>query len=168
MTDRSDIEALAAELGSALLAAVKGTGKKPAADDQPINVVADRLGKSVRWVWYKLKEQRFQFHHYMGRTPLWTEDEFQRLRLALITAENEKRGHRDYRSRRATDSGTLSAPSGSMAAQSALEKVLAFPLSQKPGKKPTTSGSKRKAMPDKKPSMESGQVCRLPSRSTAS
>jgi hypothetical protein len=157
-----EIEALAEKLAPALLQAAKAAGKRQPTDDYTIDQVAEKLCKSRRWVFYQIRDKRFQFHHYIGRTPLWTEEEFQKLRQALIAAENEKRGHRVYASSNGTAIGISTAPSGSTAAHSALERVLAFPRSPKHGKPPMTSGSKRKAAPGRKSSTESGQVCRLP------
>lgn len=67
-------------------------------DDLDLDVVAGRLGKSISWLKWKLSEDRgeaepkLQFHHYFGRSPKWTEDEYQQLRQALMSRAPSKGG----------------------------------------------------------------------------
>jgi len=57
-------------------------------DDLTLPMVAARLGKSVAWLKWRLSRDRgeaqpkLQKQHYFGRTPLWTEREYQELRQA--------------------------------------------------------------------------------------
>ena len=65
-------------------------------DDLDIETVAGRLGKTPSWLKWRLSEDRgeaqprLQHHHYFGRSPKWTEDEYQRLRQALMTRDPPK------------------------------------------------------------------------------
>ena len=66
-------------------------------DEQSLQTAAGRLGKSARWLQSQLAEdrrrpagQRLQFHHFMGRSPRWSEAEFQKLRAALHDVGREK------------------------------------------------------------------------------
>jgi hypothetical protein len=67
-------------------------------DDLGIDIVAARLGKSIAWLKARLSadrgedEPQLQFHHYIGRTPRWHEDEYQRLREAVTTHTPPKGG----------------------------------------------------------------------------
>ena len=81
-----------------------------AADNDDIDIslaeVARRLIHSPRWLRDILagdrnrNPPRLQFHHYIGRRPLWTEAETQALRAAIIAIEKERRDGRRARHRR--------------------------------------------------------------------
>src|SRR5260221_5155656 len=95
----------------------------------------NRLCKSVSWLKGRLAEdrrrppgeQRFQHHHYVGRSPRWTEQEYQALRAAIVAADTARYGAAaDPSSRSGMATGTLLGRSESRNAQSALERVLAF------------------------------------------
>jgi hypothetical protein len=82
-------------------------------DEQDLASVASRLGKSIRWVQARMTQPGLDFHHYIGRSPRWDEQEFQQFRAAIIQAENDRRGRLACASSSATDSGiskVLSAP----------------------------------------------------------
>ena len=119
------------------------------ADDLDLATIAGRLGKSPRWLVGRLTEDRrrlvprFQFHHYIGRSPRWDENEYQALRAALMKADSERHGVRQQRhgpngdkpgspSSSATDFGISPAGSALRDAASASAEVQAWPLGQKP------------------------------------
>jgi hypothetical protein len=59
--------------------------------------VADRLGKSKRWLqqWLLADSRRpdvarGQFHHYVGASKRWTEEGYQALRTAILSASVER------------------------------------------------------------------------------
>ena len=86
-------------------------------------------------------ERLFQFHTYRGRKRIWTETAFQNLRQA-IERESQLGGVlARSSSRNVTATGTLRAPSSPMAAQSACEKVLTWPL------RPQPTGKLRRPLP---------------------
>jgi hypothetical protein len=76
------------------------------AADHPVQQLDDirlarRLSHSARWLREILAEDRrdrkpprLQFHHHIGRKPLWTEAEYQALRSAIIAIEKERRATR--------------------------------------------------------------------------
>jgi len=117
------------------------------ADDLGIRDVANRLGKSLRWVQGKISadaEPSFRFHHYIGRTPRWDENEFQQLRQALIEYGEAKRGgekrrHRDFGSSSGTDIGTFTGPFAPLDVAAASARVLASRRRRKTGKQPKRS-----------------------------
>lgn len=126
--------------------------------DLTIVEVATRIGgKSKRWLQSRLADdarrppdrQRLQHHHYVGRTPLWTEAEFQALRQAIIEEDTEKRRPRGSKSSNETVSGTSTGLRVLRDAQSALERVLALKPGQTPGTtlRPSGSGRNRKSAP---------------------
>src|SRR5689334_20278695 len=94
----------------------------------------DRLNKSVRWLESRLTEdrrrppaeQRLQLHHYVGRSPRWTEAEYQALRAAIVVQDTGARRPASPLSIGAA-TGTSTARCGSAAVQSAYDAVLAFP-----------------------------------------
>ncbi len=71
----------------------------PQPDSMSIKHVAARLGMSTRWVQQRLaddlrfppKYQKFQFHHYIGRSKRWTEKQYQALRDAIILVDTAAR-----------------------------------------------------------------------------
>jgi predicted DNA-binding transcriptional regulator AlpA len=67
-------------------------GRLAAADDLGADQIAARLGKSKSWVEHKIAEVGFQFHHHIGSSPRWDEQEYQQFRQAVIAAERIKRG----------------------------------------------------------------------------
>lgn len=103
-------------------------------DEQSLLTVANRLGKSRSWLQGLLTEDRrrkdgprLQFHHHIGRSPRWTEVEFQRLRAAVIAIASEQHQKRDSsRSDRETDTGISPALYGPKAIAAECDKVLGF------------------------------------------
>jgi hypothetical protein len=96
--------------------------------------VADRLGKSKRWVQQWLYDDvrreegpRGQFHYFVGASKRWTEESYQALRAAILSSSAERR-------RGASNAARSVGIGGSMARfdlkkdQSDLEKVLEYPL----------------------------------------
>ena len=111
-------------------------------DHQPLEVVAWRLGKSVRWLQSQLAEdlrrppgqQRMQFHHNIGRSKRWSESEYKALGEAIASESAVRLG---LKSSNVTEHGTLSEQCVWRAstvgdAQAALERVLAFRPHQRP------------------------------------
>lgn len=133
----------------------------PPPDDLGIDDVAARLGKSRAWLKWRLSidrgepEPRLQHHHYFGRTPKWTESEYQQLRQALMTRTPPKGGRQRQPSTTAaladspslpeTDIGTLSAVFGPKERASAFERVQAWSRSPARATPPKNSGAKRKS-----------------------
>jgi hypothetical protein len=130
-------------------------------DDLGIDAIAARLGKSVGWLNWRLSfdrgeaEPKLQHHHYIGRTPRWDEDEYQRLRQALTTRTPPKGGRQrklrpevapspDSPSSRETDTGTYRAGYALKDAASAFERVQAWPLKPVAARPPKSSGGKKK------------------------
>lgn len=115
-------------------------------DDLTLDQVAARLGKSRRWLQTRLaddgrrqlSQQVLQHHHYIGRSPRWTENEYLALRAAIIVEDTEKR-RLASKSKSGTDTGISSVRFGSKDIQSALERVLNFRPGQSSGRKPTPS-----------------------------
>src|SRR5262245_50727534 len=140
------------------------------ADLTMADVVA-RIGgkKSVRWLQGRLAEdarrplekQRLQYHHYVGRTPLWTEAEFLALRQAIVAEDTEKRRPPVSKSLSETDTGTSTGLRALRDAQSALERVLALKPAQTPGTtlKPSDSTRNRTSAPTS--SVASSRASRL-------
>jgi hypothetical protein len=89
-------------------------------DDLSLDGVAARLGKTPAWLKWRLStdrgevEPKLQHHHYFGRTPQWTESEYQQLRQALMTYMPAKGGRR--RKPRLASAGPMGLPSSSEAA----------------------------------------------------
>jgi hypothetical protein len=103
-------------------------------DEQSQEAVAGRLGKSLRWLQQMLSddrrrtpsEQRFQFHHHIGRSRRWDENEYQALRAAIIAWERKRRDPLGSSSSTRTVTGTYKGPCGPADVRSALEELLAF------------------------------------------
>src|SRR5262249_55988618 len=129
---------------------MSATPERSAPDDLALAVVAARLGRSIRWLQNRLaddarkplSEQKLQLHHYVGRSPRWTESEDQALRAAIIAEDTAKR-RPGCASSSGTGSGISTALSGSADVQSAYDAVLAFPQQRKTSKQPKRSGSTR-------------------------
>jgi hypothetical protein len=132
-------------------------------DDMPLQAVARRLRKTPSWLKAQMTadrglpepERRLQFHHYIGRTPLWSQVEYQQLRQALISRTPPRGGRR--RQARAADgapaSPSSSAPAngGSSAgytlreAAGASARVQSFPQRPRTARPPRNTGDKRTA-----------------------
>jgi hypothetical protein len=126
-------------------------------DDLDIAAVAARLGKSVRWLQEQLAEDWrqpqpvLQHHHRIGRngrTRLWTEGEFVKLRAALIELGREKeRRAREKSGRPDSRSSNSTATGGSMGQllfedpRAACDAVLAY----RPGQNSKSTRSKSSA-----------------------
>src|SRR5271168_559703 len=78
-------------------------------DEQTIEVVAYRLIKSTRWLRYLIGAPEFQYHHHLGRSPRWSESEFQSLRAAKIAADAARSGRPVSGSKLVADIGTFAA-----------------------------------------------------------
>jgi len=68
-------------------------------DDIKKEEVARRLNHSVRWLQAIFAKDRkanyppkLQFHHYIGRIPLWTDSEFPSLKAALVAVADARHG----------------------------------------------------------------------------
>ena len=91
------------------------------ADDLGIDDVAARLGESHAWLKWRLSidrgepEPRLQHHHYFGRTPKWTESEYQQLRQALMTRTPPKGGRQRQPSPTAALANSPSLPERTLA-----------------------------------------------------
>jgi hypothetical protein len=134
-------------------------------DDMTLQEVARRLGKTPSWLKSQLSadrglavpERRLQCHHYIGRTPLWTEAEYQNLRAALISRE-PPRGGRRRQPRQDADGPPPASPSSSAmanggssagytlreasSASGRVQNFLRRPRTERP---PRSSGDKRRA-----------------------
>src|SRR6266702_7613020 len=83
-------------------------------EHQPAELVARRLGKSLRWLQALLTEdsrkpvhqQRLQHHHFVGRSKRWSEREYRALEAEIVAQS----GRRACASSSATASGTSTAP----------------------------------------------------------
>ncbi len=128
-------------------------------DDLGIDAVAARLGKSVGWLNWRLSldrgeaEPKLQHHHYIGRTPRWDEDEYQRLRQALTTRTPPK-GGRQRKPAAEPDSAHPVLPSSSATDIGISTELLAFEdahaacdavLAYRPGQSSKTPRSKSSA-----------------------
>ncbi|HEY7552390.1 MAG TPA: hypothetical protein VH913_23070 [Hyphomicrobiaceae bacterium] len=121
-------------------------------EDLTLAEVATRLRKSARWLQSLLaddkrrrpSEQRFQFHDHIGKTPVWTEPQFQLLRIA-IKAESAKEGDADaqpdLRSSNAMATGTFTGRSSLKDAEFAFAEVLAYRPSRNGTRTPTRNGA---------------------------
>jgi hypothetical protein len=105
----------------------------PTCDDLALDAIAARFGKKRRWLQSRLSEdlrrqpedQRFQHHHYVGRSPRWTEAEYQALRRAIIYEDTERR-RGSASATHAAAPGELFAPAaGPRSTQEAYERVMA-------------------------------------------
>jgi hypothetical protein len=103
--------------------------------------VAERLGKSPRWLQQRLAEdarrspsqQRLQLHHYIGASKRWTEAAYLMLRDAIIAVDTEKRLGKP---RLQTMTGLQGVGRHSAAAiQKAMEEVLNWPTDLNPNAK---------------------------------
>lgn len=92
--------------------------------------VAERLGKSKRWLQQRLADDRrrldprLAFHGHIGRTPVWSEEGYRALRSALL-AEGVRRAAGD----RGGPAETYAGPSLDARAserERAMAEVLAF------------------------------------------
>jgi hypothetical protein len=147
-------------------------------DDLGIETIAARLGKSVGWLNWRLSldrgeaEPKLQHHHYIGRTPRWDEDEYQRLRQALTTRTPPKGGRqRKLRPEGAPLAGSSS--SNALAtgistellafedARAACDAVLAYRPGRSSEKPPSTSSAKSKTTSSTKSSTGSNRRRRL-------
>lgn len=150
------------------------TSGRPPMEDLNLAEVARRLHKSKRWLQSLMAEdrrrrpsdQRFQFHEYIGKTPVWTEAQFQLLRAA-IKAESAKAAgagaQQGLRSSSFMATGTFTAPSSLRAAESAFEEVLGFRPSRSGTRMPTKSGAaSRKTFAVSSPA-DRGRVLTFPS-----
>lgn len=81
-------------------------------DDLTLSQVVARLGKSERTVQGYMAAH--PVHHFVGRSPRWTETELEMLKRALTEAERERRAKRERAKRRP---GWVKNPTGSEAAQ---------------------------------------------------
>jgi hypothetical protein len=114
--------------------AMRKSDRSSAADDMDINDVAQRLGKSPRWLVGKLTEdtrrpphlRKFQHHFWLGASKRWDEERYQRLKAALIADSEKRRVPAVSMSSSGTVSGTSTALFGLAGKVSALERVLAF------------------------------------------
>src|SRR5215471_9234714 len=134
-------------------------------DDLSLPMVAARLGKSAAWLKWRLSRDRgeakpkLQKHHYFGRTPLWTEREYQELRQALMSREPAPGGRKrkpradgdapaaESRPLASTANGTLAVESSLTALRDrsgASERVQAFPIRPKTSRPPKGSGDRRR------------------------
>lgn len=103
--------------------------QKHSADDLTLKEVAQRLGKSPRWLQQRLaddarrppSEQRLQVHHYVGASKRWSEGSYQVLRATLIETDTGKR-------KKTAPVMSWAPPASSAEVQRALEEVLAWPL----------------------------------------
>lgn len=135
-------------------------------DDMTLDEVAARLGKSPRWLQSRLADDarcrapELQFHHYVGRSPRWTENEYQALRQAIVAKDTAARQKPPLAcgSSSETDSGTLSALCALADAQSAFARVLEFQRRPAPGKPPKNSARTRKVQSGTRPSSGSSQA----------
>jgi hypothetical protein len=148
-------------------------------DDLGISDVATRLGKSRGWLNWRLSLDRgealpkLQFHHYIGRTPRWDEDEYQQLRQALTTRHPAKGGRR--RKQRlaplsdplgsplsnATDTSISTALSASEDPRAACDAVLDFQPGPNLPKRPSRSSARSKAISSTRSSTGSSRRSRL-------
>ena len=94
--------------------------------EQGLDVVARRFGRSRRWLQDLIARPRFRFHHYVGRSPRWDERQYQALRREVDQAARE----RDYlpapRSSHATGPSTLPVGPTPGDAEAACEAVQRF------------------------------------------
>jgi hypothetical protein len=132
-------------------------------DDMTLPMVAKRLWRTPSWLKAQLTadrglpepEQRLQVHHYVGRTPQWSEAEYQQLRQALIS-RTPPRGGRRRKPREA--GGAPASPSSSALANggssagytlrevvAASARVQSFPQRPKTAWPPSNAGDKRRA-----------------------
>src|SRR5208282_657791 len=114
--------------------------------------VARRLSHSPRWLREILAGDRnrdpprLQFHHYIGRRPLWTEAEYQALRAALIAIEKERRAARPAStSSSATATGTSAELSGSREIAAASARVQNYRPHRKTANMPKPSAPRSSA-----------------------
>jgi hypothetical protein len=139
---------------------MSGVGKS---EDLTLAQAAARFDKSARWLQTLLAEdlrkpeadRRLQFHDYIGRSPVWTETQFQALRVAIkahSAARKAAEGRPVLKSSSGTATGTYTGRCGSREDQSALDALLAL----RPGKtlspSPKPSGTGSKARSATKPS----------------
>jgi hypothetical protein len=105
-------------------------------DDVGKEEVARRLNHSVRWLQAILAKDRkanyppkLQFHHYIGRIPLWTESEFQSLKAALVAVADARHGRSERPAQplsSAAVSGTPTVPYAKDEVAAASARVRAF------------------------------------------
>jgi hypothetical protein len=130
-------------------------------DDMTLPMVAKRLWKTPSWLKAQLTadrgqpEPRLQVHHYLGRTPLWTEEEYQQLRQALISRTPPRGGRRrklrEVGGAPASPSSSSPANGGSSAgytlreAAGASARVQSFPPRPRTARPPRNAGDKRRA-----------------------
>jgi hypothetical protein len=139
----------------------KQEGPEVEPDDMILEAIAKRLWKTASWLKAQLSadrglpEPRLQFHHYLGRTPLWSEAEYQQLRQALISRTPPRGG----RPRKAPAAGGVPASPSSSApanggssagytlreAAAASARVQSFPPRPKTARLPSNAGDKRRA-----------------------
>ena len=140
--------------------ASKSTSPDAAPDDLDLATVARRLGKTPPWLKWRLSADRgepepeLQHHHYFGRTPQWTESEYQQLRQALITRTRQKAGASGNVHKPDAASGLfviardgnwyISGRVRPKEIASAFERVQAWPLSPARAKTPKNSAAKKK------------------------
>ena len=127
--------------------------------------VADALGKSRRWVQQWLADDARsaspcgQFHHYIGASRRWTEQNFQKLREAVLQKSAAKRGVVSN-AVRSTDSGGCTVHYDLTDGRTAYEKVLALPLTGRNTKRKRPAPNS-KGKPSRNLSLESGKVVTL-------
>jgi hypothetical protein len=143
-------------------------------EDLTLAEVAARLRKSARWLQSLLAEdkrrrpgeQRFHFHGYIGKTPVWTEPQFQLLRAAVKAASAAERpgARQGSKSSSGTATGTFIGRSSLKDAESAFAEVLAYRPSRNGTRKPTRSGAVSRRTSAASSPTSPGQVLTFQSR----
>ncbi|MEJ0068301.1 MAG: hypothetical protein WDO24_05740 [Pseudomonadota bacterium] len=95
-------------------------------EEQGLDVVARRFGRSIRWLQNLISQPRFQFHHYVGRSPRWDERQYQALHREIDRAAREVAGLPRSKSSGEQISGSSTAPTGEDDAQAACDAVLSY------------------------------------------
>jgi len=127
--------------------------------------VAERLGKSRRWVQCWISEDSRkpnpvgQFHHYVGASKRWSEEAFQALRTAIIQDCTAAKGA-DSKSTSKAAHGMSPEPLRLTDGRSELENLLTFPTRAR-NTKPRQRGQNLKRSLSKKRSTGSNQVVPL-------
>jgi hypothetical protein len=151
------------------------TSRQAPAEDLTLAEVAARLRKSRRWLQALLAEdkrrrpddQRYHFHGHIGRTPVWTELQFQALRAA-IKAEGARAvgagAQPDLRSSSGMATGTFTGRSSLKDAESAFAEVLDYRPSRSDMRRPMKNGAGSKRTSGVSSLTSPGQVLTFPSR----
>jgi hypothetical protein len=156
-----------------LVADEKVSNNAHRSQEQTLAEVAARLRKSPRWLQTLLAEdrrrpprvQRYQFHSYIGRTPVWTEGELLRAAIKAEIAKEKSGGAQlGSRSLNAMDIGMFMGRSTLKDAESALEEVLTFPPSRPAMRTHRRSGAGSKKTFAASSTTNPGQVLTSPLR----